>query len=1198
MKNNIKLFNDLFNKCSSWNELKKHIDKLDKKNKGNIFEQFVLFFLKISPKYATKLKHVWHISKVPSNIRIQLNLPIQDEGIDFVAQTQEGEFWAIQCKYKENETKSLSRKELSTFTDLTYGICRGFSLALVCTTSNRFSHKLKYYGTKISFCSGDVWRNLDKVFFTSLHEYLKNKDFIPQPLIPREYQKKAICNSYNHFVKNKNCRGKLIMPCGTGKSLMAFWIAEKLKANSIVIVVPSLHLIRQTLEVWTKESLANKLKINWLCVCSDETVSKAKNDDKLATLIQDLGIKVYTDPTEIKNWLQRQDEGINVIFSTYQSGKILSLAAKQTNQVFDLGIFDEAHKTVGRKNSLFSHLLFDENIKIKNRIFMTATERRFCGNSDEIVSMDNLQLYGDPFEVLSFKSALEYKPPILSDYQIVTMNVYRSEIAKLIDKNLFVRPDKGNWNEDIEAHMLAAAIAFRKMIDEKQIKHAISFHNTIERAEAFKEMQDNLTSQFPEFKQLFTYHIKGLTPTAIREEKIDNFISTKPSLITNARCLTEGIDIPQIDCVLFADPRNSKIDIIQTVGRALRPYKGKKYGYVIVPVIIDNIAASDQQKVNAYDEIFTILRALAANDDRIIEYFQTISQGRKLDRKGSPIKMEIPLGLKISAEDFINSIEMRYWSRLAKLSWRSFIEARTFIRKLKLRNMPEWHKYCKSSKKPADIPTNPNVIYKKKDWVSYGDWLGTGYIACRNRKYLPFKEARDFVRGLNLRNSAEWRKYSKSSKKPVDIPTNPNVVYKNKGWIDMGDWLGTGYVACKNRNYRPFEKAWTFVRKLKLRNQPEWYKYSKSSKKPVDIPANPNVVYKNKGWINIGDWLGTGYVAGRDRQYWDFKRARTFVRKLKLCNRTEWNEYCKSSKKPVDIPRHPHVVYKDKGWISMGDWLGTGYIACKNRTYRPFKKARAFVHKLGLKTGKEWGYYCKGNMPNKGKKPADIPADPNAVYKNKGWKEMGDWLGTGRTRRKRPFKEARSFARSLQLKSQTEWQLFSSGRLKGKGKRPNDIPGAPDRYYKEFKNWPDWLGTKNVATKDRVYRSFHKARKWARSLNITTHLWRKFCRGELPEKGTLPKDIPSNPNLVYAKRGWKGWADWFGTDFVRTNKLSYLEARNIVRKLGLKSNKEWRKYCRGEYPDKGKRPPNIPSNPDGFYKGKGWINWDHWLGKI
>ena len=164
-------------------------------------------------------------------------------------------------------------------------------------------------------------------------------------------------------------------------------------------------------------------------------------------------------------------------------------------------------------------------------------------------------------------------------------------------------------------------------------------------------------------------------------------------------------------------------------------------------------------------------------------------------------------------------------------------------------NVREWEIYCKSGKKPDDIPSSPSKFYAK-EWKSWGDWLGTGRIQTQQREYLSFNDARNFVRKLNLKDNTKWRKYAQSDERPDNIPSLPHKTYKNKGWISLGDWLGTDSIATFNRKYRKFEDARKFIRNLKLKNHIEWTEYCKSGQKPDDIPAAPWNVYKQWGENN------------------------------------------------------------------------------------------------------------------------------------------------------------------------------------------------------------------------------------------------------------------------------------------------------------------------------------------------------------
>lgn len=1000
-------------KAKDWAGFKEAIDRLEPKAKGDAFELLTRLYLQLEPKYATKLADVWHLRDVPAKVRAHLNLPDTDEGIDLVAQTKTGEYWAIQCKYRSDESTSLTRRKLSTFTDLAFGVCRHFELALVCTTADRFSRKLKLHGDKVSFCAGDVWRALDTEFFDRVRGLLSDKKPELIPLRPRPHQERAIQNAIEHFEVEGNTRGKMIMPCGTGKSLTAYWIADRLPAKKILVAVPSLALVRQTLAVWARESLAAGHDFEWICVCSDESVADVNGYDT-GVLVQDLGVRIHTDPDEIAEWFSKATTNTTVVFSTYQSAKAVSEAARKADVTFDLGIMDEAHKTVGKRDALFSHFLHDENVPIVRRVFMTATERHYRGRSDKMVSMDDPEIYGESFEVLSFKEALECDPAILCDYRILTVAVSDAEIAGLIDRNVLVRPDKGKWDQEVEAEMLASVVALRKAMQDYPIRHAVSFHSSIARARSFRDTNQKLSDSFREFDSIETFHVSGKTPTAARARVMDTFAESARALITNARCLTEGVDVPDIDCVLFADPKRSTIDIVQSVGRALRRTDGKGFGYVIIPILIDSDAEEIDVTVDsAFGTLLTTLRALAANDERIVEYFRSVSEGRRPSRGEGRFELIVPDGIVIDAAWFVDSIENKLWSRLGKLSWRPFEEAREFVRSLGLRNAREWFAYRRGDLPekgvmPADIPTAPNLVYSGEGWVSFNDWFGSDTRSNWGREYRDFESARDFARSLGLKSRSEWVRFCqgkipKLGTRPDDIPADPVKVYTGRGWKGVGDWLGTGVIQTSQREFRSYREARRFARSLGLRNVQDWRSYCRGEhpdkeELPKDLPTTPERTYAGNGWGGYGDWLGTGVVASQNLVFRPFTDARNFVRGLNLKSSTDWGAYCKGElpgfdPKPDDIPQKPYRTYSDE-WISWGDFLGTGTVATTKRSFRDFESARTFARGLGLMSKAEWSRYSKGEMPEVGLRPKDIPSAPRRTYLHSGWVSWPDWLGT------------------------------------------------------------------------------------------------------------------------------------------------------------------------------------------------------------
>src|SRR5262249_50577778 len=258
-------------------------------------------------------------------------------------------------------------------------------------------------------------QSLDEEAWRLIAAKLKGQSARPEARRPRPHQQAAIFAAKAHFIRDGATRGRLLMPCGTGKSLTAYWIAEALEAKTIVVAVPSLALIRQSLADWTREFLTHDIKPDWLCVCSDETVANLERDDFVRE-IYELGLPTHTDPSDIAVLLRARSHGPKIVFTTYQSSDKLAAAARKARIKFDLAILDEAHKTVGIPSKPFATLLSDKKIKIRRRLFMTATERVHLGKRDDILSMDDSEKdYGARFFQLSFKEAINQR--IISDYK-------------------------------------------------------------------------------------------------------------------------------------------------------------------------------------------------------------------------------------------------------------------------------------------------------------------------------------------------------------------------------------------------------------------------------------------------------------------------------------------------------------------------------------------------------------------------------------------------------------------------------------------------------------------------------------------------------------------------------------------------------------------------------------------------------------
>jgi hypothetical protein len=412
-----------------------------------------------------------------------------------------------------------------------------------------------------------------------------------------------------------------------------------------------------------------------------------------------------------------------------------------------------------------------------------------------------------------------------------------------------------------------------------------------------------------------------------------------------------------------------------------------------------------------------------------------------------------------------------------------------------------------------------------------------------------------------------------------------------------------------------FENARAFVRQLGLRNHRQWRKYCTGElpgfgPKPHTIPATPNKTYKEDGWVDWGDWFGTSTVATGLRHFRPFQQARAFVRGLGFRNGKQWTEYCKGQlpgfdRKPEDIPASPEGAYHGQGWDGLGDWLGTG-AAARQRHFKPFRNARAFVRRIGLRNIKQWAKYCRGELPGFDPKPKDIPSHPQVKYKDHGWVNWGDWLGTGTVatyrRAYRPFGNARAFVRTLGLRNSQQWAEYCVGELPGFDPKPEDIPSTPDRVYRA-QGWAghgDWLGTGTVASSLRHFRSFKNARAFARTLGIKSRQeWYEYCKSERSGRKRKPNDIPSNPQATYKKDGWVNWRDWLGTSAVACrfrHFRPFQEARVFAQRLGLQNGNEWMRYCKGELAGYTAKPDDIPVTPRLTYKDDGWISIGDWLG--
>lgn len=436
--------------------------------------------------------------------------------------------------------------------------------------------------------------------------------------IPRPHQKEALCALLQ--AAHKQERYTCVMACGTGKTLLALWHAEQLQTRKILVLLPSLGLLNQTLHEWLANTRFASLK--YLCVCSDQSVG---NDDMLCYQPEELDFQVTTQNSEVTQFLSAcASNDTIVIFSTYHSASVVGEALDQDG-CFDLIIFDEAHKTAGEAGKAFSYALYDKHIKAKKRLFMTATPRIL--NSYQLkkqtipsqiksnyISMCDNTLYGDVVYSLNFKKAVELG--IIVDYKII-ISVVTSEMVNNILRSAKVKFKNRKVDALTVAHMLATQHAVR----EHGINKLISFHSRVDKAYDFQTMVGE--HWFDLLNNFNAQHVSGVMSSSQRAQHITSFKNSNNGILTNARCLTEGIDVPVVDMVAFLCNKRSRIDIVQATGRVMRKAPGKQTGYILLPFYIKNdethhIEETLKKLKHAdYSDIWYVLKILADYDDSL-----------------------------------------------------------------------------------------------------------------------------------------------------------------------------------------------------------------------------------------------------------------------------------------------------------------------------------------------------------------------------------------------------------------------------------------------------------------------------------------------------------------------------------------------------------------------------------------------------
>ena len=635
------------------------------KEKGDKYEAACVYYLKNDPFYALFFSRVGTIAQALEWDDCPVH-DTQDNGIDLMAQTAEaGEWWAIQCKCYDGEK------------DLPKGICDSFfahaafidgvDSLMVMTTAKGPGKNLQ----KQIDASGSMYIDTAKMAASNI-DWIPFIEGVPAgervTYDLRPHQERAVAAIEEKWAEFDRC--KAIMACGTGKTLMSLRLVEDWigpAAGTILFCAPSISLVGQSMREWMGQS---RVPMSSLVVCSDSKASR--KDDVIPMTLDSFEYPATTNPESLYRSFKRcrhsNPDGLVVIFSTYQSIGVIHDAQALGMPEFDIVVCDEAHRTTGNalpgvsktEASAFMKIHFNENVAAKKRLYMTATPRIYGETAKRkgaeedytIASMDDESIYGPTAYQIKFGEAVEQK--LLTDYKVVVLTVQEdaigdrlpslesdqgvnamslepSDIGKIIGcwKGLVDHGEGAPDDATGLGGMLVVDDVETMVVDCKPLHRAVGFCSTINASKTITEAFSQIVEKFAEDEheelplKCELRHVDGNMPSDQRTRNITwlggDVAEDECRILTNARCLAEGIDVPNLDAVIFFNAKNSTVDVVQAVGRVMRRAEGKDFGYIILPIFVPAgmtpEEALDDSKVFA--NVWSILQALRSHDERI-----------------------------------------------------------------------------------------------------------------------------------------------------------------------------------------------------------------------------------------------------------------------------------------------------------------------------------------------------------------------------------------------------------------------------------------------------------------------------------------------------------------------------------------------------------------------------------------------------
>ncbi len=650
----------IFDDLTSFHDFEHRINGIaEEKDRGDVFEIFVEGFL-ATQDIMQCVAH-WVVGDIPLTLRQRYNLPSDAKGIDGVYESRLGTYVAYQVKYRQKGY--LTYTEVAPF----LGITERFTERVIFTTASELAvDALNRGGMRL--VRGDDFRVLEPDDLARIVAWLKEKPLPRSPFTPKPYQIDAL-TAIKTTLSTQD-RATVVMACGTGKTLVSLWATQDAQPKTVLVLVPSLTLLQQTLGEWSKHHTFAP-GFRYLCVCSDQTVGLA--NDELEVRSSDVEFRIDTNPEEVTRFLAHPTDDVKVIFSTYHSSPVVGAGA--AGYTFDLGIFDEAHKTTGREGGAFGYALSDEHLRIKKRLFFTATPRHYdIRHRDKegefrVQSMDDPQVYGIRAHTLSFASAA--KQGIICPYKVVISLIDKHMVSDFARKHgiTLIKTDL------VQARWVANLLAFQQAVKKTGATKALTFHSRVKAAEEFASDTTHGIGRY--LNGYDVSHVHGKQRSSERKSLIDVFRHTEKGVLTNARCLTEGVDVPAVDMVAFIDPKQSRIDIAQATGRAMRKPQGastKTVGYVVVPLFAADFTREGLDKAiesENFTEVVDVLNALQEHDEDLLDIIRERQEGKGVgkafDLRRLREKVEV-IGPEVDLERLTASISIAFADRIG-IGW-------------------------------------------------------------------------------------------------------------------------------------------------------------------------------------------------------------------------------------------------------------------------------------------------------------------------------------------------------------------------------------------------------------------------------------------------------------------------------------------------------------------------------------------------